>query len=160
MNDIDLSTLPEGARIEQKQNGIIVRAANGKFLPGTTAKHTITQANASELNRRRYALARQAAATGMVAAVVEHGKLPIDGARPSGAWGAIINHATGILLDAKSPRAMSDLGRFIGQSAGMLAADRSYAAQDGDSVSVTVSAPADMVMAILAELARRKSESE
>lgn len=96
----------------------------------------------------------------MVAAVVEHGKLPIDGARPSGAWGAIINHATGILLDAKSPRAMSDLGRFIGQSAGMLAADRSYAAQDGDSVSVTVSAPADMVMAILAELARRKSESE
>jgi len=160
MNDIDLSTLPEGARIEQKQNGIIVRAANGRFLPGTTAKHTITQEDASVLNRRRYELAAEQAAAGMLRAV-QRGKLPVSGqAGPVEAWGVMIEHASDVYMAADTPRAMSDLGGFIGKAASMLAADRSHATQDGDSVSVTVSAPADMVMAILAELARRKSEGE
>ena len=97
----------------------------------------------------------------MVQAVVERGGLPAAGARPTAAWGAVVKHATGVMLDADSPRAMSDLARFIGQSAGMLAADRSAAGGDSGSGSVTatISAPADVVLALLAELDRRRADS-
>ena len=157
--DVDLTNLPEGARIEQVNGGagVIVRAANGKFLPGTRSHAPITHENARTLAHARHDAARERFAAGMTRSAVERGRIPVAGARPLDAWEDVGYHTTGVLFDADTPRAMSDLGRFIGQSAGMLAAERT-AQHDGDNVSVTVSAPADMVMAILAELARRKSE--
>jgi len=149
----DPATLPPGARV--LANGTVT--VNGRFVTGPTHP-PINHATASMLAHRRHELARQRAAAGMVQAVVERGGLPAAGARPTAAWRAVVKHATDVMLDADSPRAMSDLARFIGQSAGMLAADRSAAGGDnGDNVSVTVNAPADVVLAVLAELQRRRS---
>ena len=155
----DVPDVPEGATVEQVNGGagVIVRAANGRFLPGTRTPKPITHDNVHSFVARRVEGARQRAAAGMVQAVIKRGKLPREGARPAAAWGAVIEHATGVMLDADSPRAMSDLGRFIGQSAGMLAADRTAAAgNDSGSVTATISAPADVVLALLAELDRRR----
>ena len=150
----DPATLPPGARV--LANGTVT--VNGRFVTGPTHP-PINHATASMLAHRRHELARQRAAAGMVQAVVERGGLPAAGARPTAAWRAVIKHATDVMLDADSPRAMSDLARFIGQSAGMLAADRSAAGGDnGDNVSVTVNAPADVVLAVLAELRRRSGD--
>ena len=153
----DPATLPPGARV--LANGTVMVA--GRFVSGPSPEHRpITSATASMLAHRRHELARQRAAAGMVAAVVEHGRLPAAGARPAAAWGAVIQHATDVMLAAGSPRAMSDLGRFIGQSAGMLRDDHTAAAgggDNGDSVTATITAPADVVLAVLAELQRRRS---
>ena len=155
------SDAPPGA-VMRLSNGTY-KDARGRFITPPTAQGVtnggqITHADARALNARRYELARQRAAAGMVQAVVERGGLPAAGARPTAAWRAVVKHATDVMLDADSPRAMSDLARFIGQSAGMLAADRSAAGGDnGDNVSVTVNAPADVVLAVLAELQRRRS---
>ena len=151
------SDAPPGA-VMRLSNGTY-KDARGRFItPPAPEFRPITRATASMLAHRRHELARQRAAAGMVQAVVERGGLPAAGARPTAAWRAVVKHATDVMLDADSPRAMSDLARFIGQSAGMLAADRSAAGGDnGDNVSVTVNAPADVVLAVLAELQRRRS---
>ena len=152
------SDAPPGA-VMRLSNGTY-KDARGRFItPPAPEFRPITRATASKLAHRRHELARQRAAAGMVQAVVERGGLPAAGARPTAAWRAVVKHATDVMLDADSPRAMSDLARFIGQSAGMLAADRSAAGGDnGDNVSVTVNAPADVVLAVLAELQRRRAE--
>ena len=152
----DPATLPPGARV--LANGTVMVA--GRFVSGPTHP-PINHATASMLAHRRHELARQRAAAGMVQAVVERGGLPAAGARPTAAWRAVVKHATDVMLDADSPRAMSDLARFIGQSAGMLRDDHTAAAaggDNGDSVTATITAPADVVLAVLAELRRRSGD--
>lgn len=44
--------LPAGARVEYYGQGVIVRAPNGKFLPGTQSPHMITSDNARSMRER------------------------------------------------------------------------------------------------------------
>ena len=159
----DPATLPPGARVElvdvDGKQGVIVRAPNGKFLPGTRSHSPITRENARERRAARYEAARERFAAGMTAAAIARGRIPASGA-PLDAWASTGEHVTGVLLDADTPRAMSDLARVVGQFSGMVpATDRVAAASDnGDSVTATITAPADVVLAVLAELRRRSGD--
>ena len=162
----DPATLPPGARVElvdvDGKQGVIVRAPNGRFLPGTRSHNPITHENARERRAARYEAARERFAAGMTAAAIARGRIPASGA-PLDAWESTGEHITGVLLDADTPRAMSDLTRVVAQFSGMVpAADRSAAGGDSGSGSVTatISAPADVVLALLAELDRRRAEGD
>ena len=71
------ANLPPGARIEHYANGVIVRAANGHFLPGTRAPATIASSEdarklASGRWQRHYERVQQAA----IDAAIEAGHAP------------------------------------------------------------------------------------
>jgi len=160
----DPATLPPGARVElvdvDGKQGVIVRAPNGKFLPGTRSHSPITHENARERRAARYEAARERFAAGMTAAAIARGRIPASGA-PLDAWESTGEHVTGVVLDADTPRAMSDLARVVAQFSGMVpATDRGAAAasDNGDSVTATITAPADVVLAVLAELRRRSGD--
>lgn len=152
--------LPPGARIEHisvdGKEGVIVRAANGKFLPGTRPPIPITSANAREYQARRVEMAKERFAAGVVEAAIERKRIP-QGAEPFDAWQAVGKHAGGVFFDSKTPRAMSDLGRFNGVGMGMLATERTQPGGETDTVQVSI--PADVVIAMLAELDRRRQEN-
>jgi len=75
----DLATLPPGARIEVKPNGIIVRAANGHFLPGTTARRNeFSQADAGKIASSRWQRHHERVAQAAIDAAIETGHAPAD----------------------------------------------------------------------------------
>ena len=75
----DPATLPPGARVEVKANGIIVRAANGHFLPGTTAKREpFTRQEAATITSSRWQRHRERVAQAAIDAAIETGHAPAD----------------------------------------------------------------------------------
>jgi hypothetical protein len=120
--------IPEGATIEQYskdgKTGVIVRAANGNFLPGTKTHEPISHANARAMNSRRYQLQREAFAAGVVQAIQDTGLLPRAGDKDAAAWQVIANKATTVLLDTDNARNIADLMQPIGRNAGWLQQDK------------------------------------
>ncbi len=120
--------MPEGARVEQYskngKTGVIVRAANGNFLPGTKPPVPITSANARSMSARRYDKQRQAFAAGVTKAIADTGLLPPSDDHAAAAWGVIAERATGILLDTDNARNFADLMQPIGRNAGWLREDK------------------------------------
>ena len=149
----DPATLPPGARV--LANGTVT--VNGRFVTGPTHP-PINHATASMYAHRRHEAARRAFAQGVTEAAIETGKLPRARAGSAAAWGAVAKHAGTVFFDASTPRALSDLGRFLGVGMDALPDRVAAAASDnGDSVTATITAPADVVLAVLAELQRRRS---
>lgn len=120
--------LPPGARIEQYskdgKTGVIVRAANGNFLPGTKPANPITPANARSMAARRYETQKAAFAAGVAKAIADTGLLPRTDNKDAAAWGVIAERATTVLLDTDTARGFADLMQPIGKNAGWLREDK------------------------------------
>jgi hypothetical protein len=123
-NTLAKDNLPEGATVEivkvGDKEGVIVRAPNGRFLPGTNTPSQITTENQRGMRARRYQLAADAARAGMLKHVQECGTLDIDLRQPVDAWGELVGHAAGLAMVSDSARGLAELGRFVGQAAQML----------------------------------------
>jgi hypothetical protein len=99
-------------------------AAPGHHPPGAVL---ITTETGRAMANRRWAMAREKAAEGLKTAVEKHiektgGKAisTLEGDHSPEAWGKMIEHAATIFLNSNSARGLSDLGAFVGKSAGML----------------------------------------
>lgn len=70
--------IPEGATVEQVNGGegIIVRAANGRFLPGTRSHAPISHENAREFQQTRWQRHRERVQQAAIDAAIETGHAP------------------------------------------------------------------------------------
>ena len=122
-------TTPDGAK------GVIVRDANGHFLPGTRTHAPITHANARTLAIDRHTRAKEAAAAGIADALVERGITPqtdVEG------WRYMTKHLAGTMLDSNSLRGMPETYRALGASADMVSQDRDTQDVGGNTVNNTL----------------------
>lgn len=123
-----MADIPQDVTVEQYskdgKTGVIVRAANGNFLPGTKTHAPISHANARAFNARRYDKQRAAFAAGVTKAIQDTGLLPPSDDHAASAWGVIAERATTVLLDTDTARGFADLMTPIGRNAGWIQQDR------------------------------------
>ncbi len=142
--------------IEHSANGLIVRAPNGHFMPGTKPANQITPANARQLRDRRYELAAIRAAEGMAAgaaSVISTNPSVVDGIHiePSGdvqsdAWALIhaVTAAQVLQSDIPRPEAVDMLGRNTGMTPRRADADD----QQPGVVRLSASIPVEQLLAL------------
>jgi len=119
-----VDSLPDGVHmIQDTSGGLIVRDARGRFLTGTSPNNVIkTPDHARKMQARRVELARQAARRGVEAAVAARETIThIPGGRGfGGAWGALVGHVAGVILDSDKLGGMSEALRVVGQVSGVV----------------------------------------
>jgi hypothetical protein len=96
------------------------RLRKGEIRETTMLNGAINKDTAVAMQLRGRELAKQRAAEGMMAAVNERlaeKKLPQVNVTPDALF-HVVKHATGVFMDSKSPKGMSDLGAFITKTSG------------------------------------------
>lgn len=106
-------TLDDGRHGWEYSDGNI-RDDSGRMITPLAGKFTITQANASQLNRLRWEQSREAFAAGVAEGMIGKGKAPVD------AWSAIGRKAAILLDTTSSVRGFADLARFAGEAGGFV----------------------------------------
>jgi hypothetical protein len=135
-------------QVQQSANGIMVRDERGRFLPGTMPSNTITPANAREYQHRRYDLAKQAAARGLLDGVNRSGVVNVRDT-PVEAWGEIVGHAAELVMVSDNTRGVAELSRFVGQAADMIPDSKRA---DDSVLAVAASVGAAVVAGLLSRL--------
>lgn len=94
--------------------------------------HTITQADASQLQARRHEIAREKAAEGMLRAI--RSTEPEPCAEPTDAWGVVVEKQTE--LAASADTYSTQAAKFVGDAAGMLAPKQAAISSGGGNTYV------------------------
>ena len=114
--------------------------------------HTITKQDAATLARRKHEKYKESFAAGVVSGAISRG---FDVTTDAEAWAAVGNHAASVYFDTDNARALSALGRFIGESGGFVRDRHDKAEDQAESVARGVASGA--VSALLAALRRGDS---
>jgi hypothetical protein len=103
----------EDREVYRLSNGTLQCAKTGHFLSPPDDEHKpITQANAREMQARRYELAREAATDGLARLKPEAGAY--------GAWSDIVEQQAMLAKDKERGRSSTEAARFTGRAVGFL----------------------------------------
>lgn len=135
------------SKIADNPPGTIIRGKGGRFLPGTRSPAPITNANARELQQKRWNAYRKAAAKGITKEAMS-----IDPSvkTPADAWSLVAAKQYSALMDSDKPRG-DDLHR-LGQVIGALPLAGEIQAQQAGQAGVTVSVSADTARDLISKL--------
>ena len=143
--------IPAGGRV--LANGAITNAS-GKIVAMQKGNTEHSRAMAA----RRWDKARAAAAAAMAAKVQELDPSHVNVCHtPVSAWGALVGHAAGLVLQSDNPRGVADLGRFVGSATGMLA---ERGAEQAAGVQVTATIPAGDLLQLVAALRQERENRQ
>ena len=148
--------------------GVIVRGADGRFLPGTQPPKPITVDTARTMLARRYELAAERAAAGMAAGVkavkaVNPAVLDglqddlITGDADQDAW-AILNAVT-TMQALQSDRPQPDTLNALGRNARMIPG-KDRQGDDGNGITVTAHIPADQLLDLVTAMRQERDRRD
>lgn len=148
MTTPDTTTQPAPIREKVLKNGTVMR--NGRFVtgPDKSAPGVITTQNARTLAQTRWDKQRAAFAAGMIQAIKSTGMMPDGATGEAGAWQAIAERATTVMLDEQDA---GRLARLLKTSADLAGYSQPKAdPEQGGSVSDLFAAvpPGGLVMLV------------
>lgn len=138
--------LYQGRRVVKLDNGTLFDVDAAAFTSGGNSETQITSANARSMAARRWEKARDAAADGMTASVVD-----VGGKTEWDAWREIVKTQAGLAMDPTQGKVAVMAAQFVGKAAGY-EREKGGDAQ-GDSVQLTV--PVQVARRIIDELRGR-----
>jgi hypothetical protein len=148
-------TTEEQARVEQTSNGVIVRAPNGHFLPGTKPNNIITPETARDMHQLYRERHRATAAKWLH---TEVSAISPDVITQEDAWGYLQAKEAVKILD--SPHPTPDALRQIGQAIGALPTIADRAADQQSSTSTRIDIPQETMVAIARALEQQRRDAD
>ena len=149
---IDFEGDLKGGREARRYSDGSIRNERGHMLEPLPGKFYINKDNAAALAKRKHEKYRESFAAGVVSGAIARG---FDVTTDSGAWEAVGQHAASVYFNTDNARALSALGRFIGESGGFVRDRHEKTGDQAESVARGVASGA--VSALLAALRRGDS---
>jgi hypothetical protein len=134
-------------------NGSEYDHSTGRIVKGAK----LDTAQATALARQRWDKQKAAWEAGVISAIKDTGLLPPQDDQSAGAWQAIANKATTVLLDTDNARGFSELATLVGRNAGWIASatDKDAPAPGIVRLDVDANTLLDMLRTVRAEAEAR-----